>query len=1041
MLAKQLSCSQRGELSLVGAALTLALASVPVFANPVPENIDYGNVIAEDENFLYYASARDWDTEICHIKHYGVIYGRVPHGGGAGDREQLTVSCDAIRPQEMVMTPNYVYFTEQAPADPALVYRAPIDGSGAPELLHTAASTAIATDGDYVYYFATSGVMRFSADAPYSTEFVGGYIINGTVNDLEHTDGWLLWTEAHAAGGGAIQTVPAAGGAVALLEATAGTPWDLTYGDNYIYWSELEGKILRREQATGVTSVIYDQLDPVYDLDLAGDLLAFTQGYDQSGTIWRMEEGGGPATLVAFDQSAPRNVTFANGYVYWNTLGQVKRLPDDAEATPPDYIVDRMEVTQAVQDGVHDIPMVLGKATYVRVYSREATGAGYVPVTAHLHGFRDGVELPNSPISPYGPQIDPQGDVVLRSERLRTLSFALPEDWVRGDLSLQVEINPVVNGDRRYETDYGNNTFPAVAQQTVSLHTSELCITSFRVAAHDNDYNELIYDHHSHDYALQLERSASLLAAHVIPVFHHDTLRPEDGTSFYMPTDFMDLLATVNAQASWTEHGFVCDDARQVFMGLIHPDAPTEDSGAVLPDTNSGWSKMLLGTNYEPYNQPAGGVTLAHEALHAVGFDHVECGSQVDGPFADYPYDPCKLGGSDDEEAPWGFDGISREVLDPLGTYNGDLMTYETNQWVSDWTWNELFLDLYQPARVQRMAPSEQVLWVSGTVGRAEGGLMLDPAFHFPAEQMTPLQRQLYDQGMEARAPRHLHRRGKAHGHSHEHSDGHRHERHHDHAAMTELDGYVLEALDERGRVLHRQPVVAQAVVDGSPSPTAHFLAVLPWSDGTAQLRLSDSLTGSAVALQPGAHSPALSVAVTPGDEQLEVAVHASDSDRDALEFVYQYSPDGGMTWTALATGTPVTEFTVDTTRLAGSEAITSSLVRAYASDGLNTVSALSAPFEVSRKAPSAFIASPKSGEVIAHGEGVLLRGLGVDPECCDRAAGEGLHYSWILDEESVGLGRWVTVEGLAPGWHSATLQVMDQDQMIGTRAVRFEVR
>ncbi|MEO0425196.1 MAG: hypothetical protein AAF184_22865 [Pseudomonadota bacterium] len=1034
MSSQSISPLPWGQLSLLGAAVALTLTSMSATAGPVPENIDYGNVIAEDESYLYYASRRDWDTETCHINHYGVIYGRVPHGGDAGDREQLTVACDAIRPQEMVITQDYVYFTEQAPAELPLVYRAPIDGAGPVELLHTAMSTAIATDGDYVYYFATSGVTRFPVDSPNAIEFVAGHIANGTINDLEHADGWLLWTETDVAGGGAIRTVPAAGGAVGLLAATAGTPWDLTYSDDYIYWSELEGKIVRREQATGITAVIYNQADPVYDLDLTGDTLAFTQGYDESGTIWRMDESGGPATLMAFDQPAPRNVTFSDGYLYWNTIGQVKRLPEDAVADPPDYVVDRMEVTQGVQDGAHTIPMVLGKATYVRVYPREATGTGSVPVTAHLHGFRDGIELPNSPIGPYGPQIDPQGEVVQRGQRLRTLSFALPEDWVRDDLSLQVEINPIVNGSRRYETNYGNNTFPAVAQQTVSLHHSNLCLTSFRVSAIDGDSNELIYDHHSDDYARQLERTESLLATRIIPVFHHTLLRKEDGSSFYMSSDSSALLDTINAVANWTDHGFVCGDARQVFMGLVHPDAPVSKGGAVLPGTNAGWAHMLLGTAKEEYNQPLGGVKLAHETLHAVGFDHVDCGTDIDGPYADYPYDPCYLGGSDDQEAAWGFDGISREPLDPMSSNTGDIMTYTSNRWVSDWTWRELFEDLYQPANAQRMEPSPQVLWVSGTVGRTEGAMRLHAGFHFPADQMTSQQRQLYNEGVGDQSPRGSHRHLEGHRHSH----GHHH--HHDHAGLTRLDGYVLEALDERGRVLHRQPVQAQAVVDGSPTASAGFVAVLPWIEDTVELRLRDALGGRAVALQPGQRLPSLSVSVAASDDALEVVVHASDRDRDPLAFVYQYSPDGGTTWTALATGTPLTELAVDATGLAGSAA-GGSLVRVYASDGLNTVSALSASFDVSRKVPSAFIASPKSGEVIPQGDGVLLRGLGIDAECCDTSAGEQLHYSWSVDDVVVGLGRWVTVEGLAPGWHSATLQVMDTDQMIGTKTVRFEVR
>jgi hypothetical protein len=136
-----------------------------------------------------------------------------------------------------------------------------------------------------------------------------------------------------------------------------------------------------------------------------------------------------------------------------------------------DYRAQGIDVTQAIQraagilipsgadsGGFYDgVPLVEGKQTAVRFFAdaHGATGAGIPGVSAVLHGYRNGVELPGSPLYPdYGPPALPDtGEAdpapVFGPELIsdaNAFTFILPASWESGTIRLVGEVLPPTPG-------------------------------------------------------------------------------------------------------------------------------------------------------------------------------------------------------------------------------------------------------------------------------------------------------------------------------------------------------------------------------------------------------------------------------------------------------------------------------------------------------------------------------------------------------------------------------------------------------------------
>ncbi|MBL8211065.1 MAG: hypothetical protein JNK87_10155, partial [Bryobacterales bacterium] len=106
-------------------------------------------------------------------------------------------------------------------------------------------------------------------------------------------------------------------------------------------------------------------------------------------------------------------------------------LPAIAQVVfPPDLSIPRIEVVQSVQDEPQSVPLTAGKATAVRVFVRQQGRPEAIVgnITIALRGYRDGTELPQSPLRAANAAITASLSPD-RGSSANAQNFVLPADW------------------------------------------------------------------------------------------------------------------------------------------------------------------------------------------------------------------------------------------------------------------------------------------------------------------------------------------------------------------------------------------------------------------------------------------------------------------------------------------------------------------------------------------------------------------------------------------------------------------------------------
>jgi hypothetical protein len=150
----------------------------------------------------------------------------------------------------------------------------------------------------------------------------------------------------------------------------------------------------------------------------------------------------GPAAYAYGDSSAPYQVQ-------WSADFRVQLLK------ARDLTVDRLEVTQGLQDGANSIPLVQGRRTVVRAFLGIGANPGPVlDVTGSLEGYAGAAKVGSlSPFNPNG-KINAPSDPDWKNIN-DTLNFELPPEWTsQPALRLVVKVNP---GRSVVEDNYDNN--------------------------------------------------------------------------------------------------------------------------------------------------------------------------------------------------------------------------------------------------------------------------------------------------------------------------------------------------------------------------------------------------------------------------------------------------------------------------------------------------------------------------------------------------------------------------------------------------------
>ena len=192
--------------------------------------------------------------------------------------------------------------------------------------------------------------------------------------------------------------------------------------------------------------------------------------------------------------------------------------------------------------------------------------------------------------------------------------------------------------------------------------------------------------------------------------------------------------------------------------------------------------------------------------------------------------------------------------------------------------------------------------------------------------------------------------------------------------------------------------------------------------DSTVLSQLIRSATAPTVRLQTALGGRS----IAPG-ESVVLNWIGSDADGDALTYGVDYSTDGAR-WKPLASGLSRPQFTWNPEYAAGSS---SGRLRVTVSDGFNTASTTSVPFEVVPKVPVATIISPNSNQHYLQQQEVVLQGFAFDVEA-GMLTGSAITWHSSIDGP-LGSGRRLVLSpgALATGTHNIVMTVRDADSTI----------
>lgn len=763
---------------------------------------------------------------------------------------------------------------------------------------------------------------------------------------------------------------------------------------------------------------------------------------DESGSQLLRVYGSGTSEEIAIGDQFIGGVYLNDGYVYWAEKGVdpgIYVLPYNAAPLERDLEATAWEVTQVVQNLENEIPLVAGKETFVTLHGRQLSGPRAMSVEAELHGRRDGVALPGSPLRATLPVRLETGGTIDRLTPDRSWLFALPPEWTAAGT---LELTATVDGREAYtDMDRTNNSL----QDTFSFGSEpDACLMLSPVRTHT-----ALPSYNDPNFWPTIQRFNSLWPTAKTNVLWLGEPIEEWGICYTskFPNLSYPCLGAYELEEGWSPTNFPPDRDRVIMqliarhalslldakslcdlgildpmhaVGMVHPDANTGgDGGYAWPVFHASWTQF---PGHQPQTRfssvwPHSGFTLAHELAHNYDRQHVDCpAGRPFWPDDDYPYDPCKMddGALDDPDTYFGFDPISRQIVRPDSV--GDIMSYQDHRWMSDYTYRAvrsatLLQRMERQAARNELAAAGEVVYMSGYYDPELDMGGLNYAYQLAAENLDTnrlagmLAPSVGESGLGTLNP-------------------------------TVGISSTLQFFNATGALLD-QKQVDLTVNDDYDGTTGVFSVVFPALEAPVA-RVQLVVGGSVVAASaPGMNVPQVTVLEPAAgaflDQTIRVRWTATDPDGDPLLHTIHYSPDDGQSWLTLVTdypGLPGTdEVTLDLTSPETVPGGTDTArIKIASSDGYHTTEVTSATFSVQQRSPVAVISEPLPETVYDAGSEVVVRGEAYDPED-GVLSGSALYWQYGFKDGVFtrdASGSPANLGGLAPGEHRLRLNASD---------------
>jgi len=746
----------------------------------------------------------------------------------------------------------------------------------------------------------------------------------------------------------------------------------------------------------------------------------------------------------------------------------------------PDLAITGMEITQGIQNLDNDMPLVADRTTVVRVYVK-TDGASMPSVSGLLQLVRDGsVEV--AVLEPDNGPLTVDGDPPDRLDADGSLSFTLPP----------AATTATSQGDRLVVTAFVFSTHPTTpaTQEPTDANNYEADVFELHPTG---DLTVHVLPMHMHEQPTSAAPDATYgtsatdlfaLAATLTSLYRY---YPVSGVSAVMGPTIQPPYHGLEAPwpGAMTEWDLTVDGVEASILGQVQDVwAQTSTTSHLdqyygiyredLPRTWGGFSNGTVAYGYydltfgdtKPWYHRAGWLA-AHELGHSIGFAHVACKGTEGNP-GSYPWsDPCSLAPVD----PAGYYGwdIRHDafavtdgptvISQAPGLYpdNGyPFMGYQSPKWTDPWHYCRALVKLdvdcaavaipenevgptdgpdlaatvpYQPADGQTgwleiTAVSHEVTSPPdspGATSTTTGSPIAASRFSISVDGVQVVPDPL-PHVLQAMADRRA--RGVPSGVT---------------AAVVDGAGGVLAELELVETMEGADPTQTEGSelepeAEG-PGVTA-MSDYLPWFDAAVgvQLRVGGEVVDER---RPSVNPPTLEVVSPAGGDltfPLTIEWKAADADGDDLTFDLAYSPDGGITWSAVASDLHGTQHTLaDGSLLAGGSEAT---FRVTARDGFHTTTATSAGGVLPDQPPQVIVLSPGDDATVP-----LHRAVTLLVSAWDAEGGEPPTITWTSDRDGpVGTGAQLVTGALSAGDHLLTATATDQAGGTAVSSVRLRV-
>jgi len=699
---------------------------------------------------------------------------------------------------------------------------------------------------------------------------------------------------------------------------------------------------------------------------------------------------------------------------------------------PPELV--SMEVTQAIQDWNNSVPLIENKSTYVRAHLQYSQGGLPEIVDARLFGYRDGAELPLSPLAPIndpGFTIPGPNAAERREDWEATLNFRLPDSWLQGTVELVLKRTDSLSFDCRGNTaDRNGGCSTSVSFQPAGKVEIKFVGIQWTRAdgvtryVRENYFNEL---------------AERLKAAY--PTAEIDYTKARKKWHGSVPPDTYDVCVYLWRQKR-LEGCYQKNGCERIYYGFI--------PGAGVDGVTPGL-KYKVAAGYMPFNPyTEGRHTHSHEIGHSLGLDHSVhssmgtsggvkhgfCASEGDLTTPDFPFASSTSGlidyhyghipGADwpalgpmnagDGALVYGLDSYAerqgkKPVLSPYKYF--DLMSYcssnrlELDSWPSVQTYNTLLHEIsftwppmpsiYSANSAAFSTPTEH-LEISGEVDLSTRAVKFYDFSIISSVTVPPAQ---------------------------------------------PSGDYILRLTDASNNIIQEIPF-APYTLRSVKSVTERGLFIISVVNNPAIKKATVLYNGAELASRTASpNPPAVNIVFPNGGEQLTddpvvIQWNAQDNDDDSLTYTIMFSSDGGSTWEVLNDNWPEQTYEMPLNDL---RKTSEGMIKIIASDGFYASSDTSdAVFWVPNSRPHIWALSPAERSVHFGEKPIFFEAAATDKED-GSLSGNAITWKSSLNGP-IGNSHSLTVKAndLRKGTHVITATAKDSEGLSDTTTMRILV-